>query len=94
MNFAENPVVENTFSLPRDVFERLWSSQQSVSDTSSTSTSYTRNPATANTTGQCRHLSGGLNVTELTGSEAKRPRLSISEQALTQREHLQREQQK
>ena len=94
MNFAENPVVENTFSLPRDVFERLWSSQQSVSDTSSTSTSYTRNPASANTTGQCRRLSGGLNVTELTGSKAKRPRLSISEQALTQREHLQREQQK
>lgn len=94
MNFAENPVVENTFSLPRDVFERLWSSQQSVSDTSSTSTSYTRNPASANTTGQCRRLSGGLNVTELTGSEAKRPRLSISERSLTQREHLQREQQK
>jgi len=86
--------VENTFSLPRDVFERLWSSQQSVSDTSSTSTSYTRNPASANTTGQCHRLSGGLNVTELTGSEAKRPRLSISEQAHTQREHLQREEQK
>lgn len=86
--------MENTFSLPRDVFERLWSSQQSVSDTSSTSTSYTRNPASANTTGQCRRLSGGLNVTELTGSKAKRPRLSISEQALTKREHLQREQQK
>ena len=86
--------MENTFSLPRDVFERLWWSQQSVSDTSSTSTSYTRNPASANTTGQCRRLSGGLNVTELTGTEAKRPRLSISEQALTQRQHLQREQQK
>ena len=88
MNFAENPVVENTFSLPRDVFERLWSSQQSVSDTSSTSTSCTctRNTDSANTTGQCRRLSGGLNVTELTGSEAKRPRLSISEQALARRE--------
>lgn len=78
--------------MPRDVFERLWSSQQSVSDTSSTSTSYTSNPASANTTGQCRRLSSGLNVTELTGGEAKRPRLSILEQTFTQREHLQREQ--
>ena len=92
MNLGEIPVVENTFSLPQNVFEQVWSSQQRVSNASTSAVS-TRTEHSSNTAGQYRRPSGDY-VTELTGSEAKRPRLSPSVQAFAQKMHHIKQQQK
>ena len=99
MNWKAVPVVDNSFSLPRNVFERVLASQTPVSIACPTSAKGSLSPFVNNSAGQQqRRRASGNYVTELTGSEAKRPRLShsiTSEQDLAQRRHnkqLEREQ--
>lgn len=105
MNFEQVPVVDNSFSLPRNVFERALASQTRVSITAPSSARFASpfmkdSSAHPITNGQQqRRRSSGDFVTEFTGSEAKRPRLSppITEQDFAQRmrdKRLQREQMK
>ena len=102
MNSKDIPVVDNSFSLPQNVFERALASQTRVSLVSTTCPSSPKGFSSplvnySASQQQPRRTSGDY-VTELTGSEAKRPRLSppiTSEQDLAQRRHkkkLQREQ--
>lgn len=99
MNWKAIPVVDNSFSLPRNVFERVLASQTPVSIACPTSAKGSLSPFVNNSAGQQhRRRASGNYVTELTGGEAKRPRLShsiTSEQDLAQRRHnkqLEREQ--
>ncbi|KAL9964054.1 hypothetical protein ACROYT_G027630 [Oculina patagonica] len=99
MNFNQVPVVDNSFSLPRNVFERALASQTRVSITAPSSAGFSSpfmndSSAPPITYGQQqRRRSSGDYVTEFTGSEAKRPRLSPP---TTERDfkRLQREQMK
>lgn len=105
MNLKDVPVVDNSFSLPQNVFEKVLASQTRVSITCPSSPKGFVSPflnysaAHGSAAGQQqRRRTSGDDVTEHTGSEAKRPRLSppiTSEQDLAQRRHtkkLQREQ--
>jgi len=95
MSFGEIPVVDNTFSLPQNVFERVLASQQRALQSSQPSTRFTETARPAPyliTAGQCRRPSSDY-VTELTGNEAKRPRLSPTEQNFPQQMHHQKTQQ-
>ena len=96
MSFEEVPVIDNTFSLPQNVFEGVWAqSRQQVSNVLSpaaslhqTATSTQRyTPAV-----QSRRPSDDY-VTDLTGNEAKRPRVSLSQQDFTHQMHHQKDQQ-
>ena len=100
MNFNEVPVVDNSFSLPRNVFERALATQARVSITAPSSAGFV-SPFLKDST--ARHIAAGqqqLRRTSgdyLAGSEAKRPRLSppTVEQDTAQRmrvKKLQREQ--
>lgn len=81
---TEIPIVDNSFSLPQNVFETALASQSPVSITTSSSAGFAsrfvNNPAAAHGiyTGQPqrRRTSGELHITEFTGSEAKRRRFS------------------
>ena len=93
------PVLANSFSLPQNVFERVLASQTRVSTTCPSSAKGFQSPSVNYSAGQLqRRRKSGDYVNELTGSEAKRPRLSppiTSEQDLAQRRHnkiLEREQ--
>ena len=99
MNWKDVPVVDNSFSLPKNVFERVLASQTPVSITCPASAKGFLSPFANYSAGQQqRWRTSGDYVTELTGSDAKRPRLSppiTSEQDLAQRRHnkqLEREQ--
>ena len=99
MNWTDVPVVDNSFSLPKNVFERVLASQTPVSITCATSAKGFLSPfANCSAGRQQRRRTSGDYVTEHTGSDAKRPRLSpsiTSEQDLAQRRHnkqLEREQ--
>jgi len=99
MNLEDVPVVDKSFSLPQNVFERVLAAQTRVSTTCPSSPKGFLNPFVNYSAGQQqRRRTSGDYVTELTESEAKRPRLSppiTSEQDLAQRRHnkkLEREQ--
>lgn len=91
MNWKDVPVVDNSFSLPRNVFERVLASQTPVSITCPASAKGFPSPFVNNSAGQQqRRRTSGNYDTELTRSEAKRPRLSpsiTSEQNFAQRRH-------
>ena len=91
MNLKDFPVVDNSFSLPQNVFERVLASQTRVSISSPSSPKEFSSPLVNYSAGQQqRRRSSGACAIELTGSEAKRPRLSppiASEQDFAQRRH-------
>ena len=87
--------METTFSLPPSVFERVLASQQTLSNASPPAVSFSETASSAPyciTRGQSGRRSGDY-VTDLTGSEVKRPRLSPSEQALPQKMKQQKNEQ-
>ena len=85
------PVIDNSFSLPQNVFERVLASQARISITCPSSPKRFASPFVDYSAGQQqRRPTSGGNAFEHTGSEAKRPRLSppsTSEQDLAQRRH-------
>ena len=94
MSFGDIPVVETTFSLPPSVFERVLASQQRLSIASPpvVSISETSFAPYCITPGQSGRPSGDY-VIDLTGSEAKRPRLPPSKEAFTQKMYQQKNEQ-
>lgn len=91
MNLKDVPVIDNSFSLPQNVFERVLASQARVSITCPSSPKGFASPFVDYSAGQQqRRPTSGGNAFEHTGSEAKRPRLSppsTSEQDLAHRRH-------
>lgn len=88
-------MVETTFSLSPSVFERVLASQQRLSNVSPPVVSFSEPASSAPyciTPGQSGRRSGDY-ITDLPGSEAKRPRLSPSEQAFAQKMQQQKNEQ-
>lgn len=91
MNLKDVPVIDNSFSLPQNVFERVLASQARVSITCPSSSKGFASPFVDYSAGQQqRRPTSDGNAFEHSGSEAKRPRLSpptTSEQDLAQRRY-------
>lgn len=84
--FMQVPIVENTFSLPQSLFERVWASQQSAPVT----TNHSATSLSGSTAHALRRRRSGDYVTDLSLNEVKRPRLIPSKESLDKQTNLQR----